>query len=698
MRVLSRGRLFLLVLGLLLAPAVFALGIQDTDSSDSSGGEGSADSSAQEAGRISDPPITLVALYTNGVGYFEHETFVDGDASILLTVPTEQVSDILKSLVVQDFGEGSVKAVTYPSREPLARALAELSVDLSRNASWRELMAQLRGAEVRITADRRVDGRIVGVETKPGTQDVPESAYLTLMTSEGLTRVDLAAVRALAFQDPVLEADVRRALRLLDGGRNQETSTVSVNLSGETRRRVRIGYTREAPIWKSSYRLVLRGAQTAVLQGWGIVENPSRQTWESAQVSLLSGSPVAFSMALSEPIYVPRPTVEVPRAVAAAPQEYDKAIAAAPSRSRRSTERAAPVPETAFELSAEDEFRDDEPRDFAGGVDAGATGSQVGALFRYDVAGPVTLGPQRAAMLPIVVAELPIRQVTVFDASVDAVHPYRGVEVENTAAVHLSSGPVTVVQGGTFLGDALIPAIDPGSKQLLSYAVDLETEVSREMRRKPEEITALKAVDGVLTIRRTLRRETRYRIAYRGEEDRSLLIEHPRSAEWELVDPPSSVEETRGSYRIAQRLEAPERELFQSRLTVTEERPITESVQLLPASITTIGAYLEGATLSPALHRALTRLSELKRELESLEARRREIEADVDDIYRDQQRIRENMERLDRDGTLYRRYVDTMSRQEDKLESLAGQRESIISDIEAQRRRIAEFLRDLEIE
>ena len=697
MRFPAHGRLLLLIVGLLLAPTVFALGIQGTESSDSTGTDGSAESVAEE-GRISNPPVTLVALYTNGVGYFEHETFVDGDASIMLTVPTEQVSDMLKSLVVQDLGGGTVESVTYASREPLARALADLSVDLSRNTSWQDLMAQLRGAEVQVTADRRVDGRIVGVETKPGTQEVPQSAYLTLMTADGLTRVDLASVRTLSFRDPALESDVRQALSLLDSGRNQETTTVSVNLSGEARRRVRVGYTREAPIWKTSYRLVLQDGDRAVLQGWGIVENPSRQGWESAQVSLLSGSPVAFSMALSEPIYLRRPTVEVPRAVAAAPQEYEKSIAPAPSRSRPSAGRAAPAPEAAFELSAADEFMREEPRDFAGSVEAGATGGQVGALFRYDVAEPVTLAPQSAAMLPIVVADVPIREVTLYDASVNAVYPYRGVEMENTSAVHLSSGPVTVVQAGTFLGDALIPAIDPGSKQLLSYAVDLETEVSREMRRQPERITALKAVDGVLTIRRTLRRETHYRIAFRGSEDRTLLIEHPRSAEWRLLDPPSAVEETRSSYRIAHRLEAPEGEASQTQVVLAEERPLTESVHLLPASISTIGVYLEGATLSPALRRALTRLSELKRELESLESKRRQIDNEVDAIYRSQQRIRENMARLDRDSTLYRRYVDTMSEQEDRLETLSIQRQSVVAEIEAQRQRIADFVGELNIE
>src|SRR5688572_33454815 len=46
--------------------------------------------------------LKRVMLSSGGVGYFEYEASVEGDASLKLTVGLEQVDDVLKSLVVYD--------------------------------------------------------------------------------------------------------------------------------------------------------------------------------------------------------------------------------------------------------------------------------------------------------------------------------------------------------------------------------------------------------------------------------------------------------------------------------------------------------------------------------------------------------------------------------------------------------------------
>lgn len=46
-------------------------------------------------------PITRVVLFSSGVGYFEHNGPVEGDASCRLMFKTEQINDVLKSMVVK---------------------------------------------------------------------------------------------------------------------------------------------------------------------------------------------------------------------------------------------------------------------------------------------------------------------------------------------------------------------------------------------------------------------------------------------------------------------------------------------------------------------------------------------------------------------------------------------------------------------
>ena len=50
-------------------------------------------------------PITRVVLYKHGVGYFEREGGVEGDASLALTFKQSEVSDVLKSLTVLDLDD-----------------------------------------------------------------------------------------------------------------------------------------------------------------------------------------------------------------------------------------------------------------------------------------------------------------------------------------------------------------------------------------------------------------------------------------------------------------------------------------------------------------------------------------------------------------------------------------------------------------
>ncbi|NBC30491.1 MAG: hypothetical protein GVY29_10955 [Spirochaetes bacterium] len=675
MYVSLRSKLSSLMICLLLAPVAFAIGVPEEDPT------------------IHNPPVTRVALYTSGIGYFEHSASVTGAATVQLTVPEDEVSDLLKSLVVQD-PKGTVEAVTYDSREPLSRALAQLSVDVSRNASWRELFAQLRGAAVTVRADRELSGRITGVEAKPGAGEAPPSTYMSIMTDAGLTRVDTAAIRSVSFDDPALEADFRQGLALLDDGRNQETATIRIRLSGSGSRTVNLGYTREAPIWKTSYRLVLNGNDTATLLGWGVVENPSRQAWESARVSLLSGSPIAFSMDLANPIYVRRPEVEVPRSLSVAPQSYQKSA----ELPRAARSRAAPAPAAEFEMLADDMASGAATPDFTSSVEAGATGSAVGALFRYEISDPVTLPAQGAAMLPILVETLPVRDIAVFDPAVQSRHPLRGGELENSTTLHISSGPVTVLEAGSFVGDSLLPSVDPGSTQILTYAVDLETEVSRNSTELPARLTALKATDGVLTIRRTLRRTTRYRITYRGDSPRDLIIEHPKRAEWLLLQPADAVTQTATAYRIERALEVPDGESRLVEVEVREERPVSESVQLLPAAVSSVAFYLEEASLSPELRAALIALRDLKKRLQELQTELQQAESEISAIYRGQERIRQNMEQLDRDSDLYRRYVDTLGQQEDRLAELSAERNKLEDQIQRQRERISDFLANLDVE
>src|SRR5688572_3026383 len=81
-----------------------------------------------------DLALKRVMLSSGGLGYFEYEATVDGDATLRLTVSLDQVDDVLKSLVVYD-DKGGVGGLSLPGREPLAQAFKDLPFDQDSLAS-----------------------------------------------------------------------------------------------------------------------------------------------------------------------------------------------------------------------------------------------------------------------------------------------------------------------------------------------------------------------------------------------------------------------------------------------------------------------------------------------------------------------------------------------------------------------------------
>src|SRR6266849_1386238 len=60
-----------------------------------------------------DLPISRVVLFNSGVGYFQRDGQVDGNAQIDLQFAAHNINDLLKSLVLQDQGGGQISTVNY---------------------------------------------------------------------------------------------------------------------------------------------------------------------------------------------------------------------------------------------------------------------------------------------------------------------------------------------------------------------------------------------------------------------------------------------------------------------------------------------------------------------------------------------------------------------------------------------------------
>ncbi len=206
--------------------------------------------------------LKRVMLSTGGVGYFEYEAQVEGDAVLKLEVRLDQVDDVLKSIVVYD-DTGAVGTISLPGRKPLAQVFRDLPFERKALTSPVRLLNALQGARVAAVGQRRLEGRIIRVEAE-NTQLGDGGATITrhrvsLLTAEGVQQFVLEEAESVRFVDDALQAQVERALAATAQHRVRDKRTLSIAVKGKGKRTVRVAYVAEAPLWKATYRLTLPG-------------------------------------------------------------------------------------------------------------------------------------------------------------------------------------------------------------------------------------------------------------------------------------------------------------------------------------------------------------------------------------------------------------------------------------------------------
>jgi hypothetical protein len=267
-------------------------------------------------------PIGQVVLFSSGVGYFQREGTVEGKARVDLSFPVQDINDLLKSMVIRDLDGGHVSTVSYDSNAPIERTLKSFAVNLTRNPSFAQILDQARGEKVEVvlqqtnaTQPGTLSGTLIGCEKQKqavGGKDTVEVELLNLWCADGMRSLKLPEVQRVRFLNPILDGEFKKALETLALSHDTQKKSVSINFVGEGKRDVRVSYVVENPIWKTSYRLVLdKKTHKPFLQGWAVVENPTDEDWKDVRMALVSGRPISFQMDLYQPLYVPRPVVEM---------------------------------------------------------------------------------------------------------------------------------------------------------------------------------------------------------------------------------------------------------------------------------------------------------------------------------------------------------------------------------------------------
>ena len=700
-------------------------------------------------------PVTKVSAFSSGVAYYEHSGAIQGDAVVLLKFKADQINDMLKSLVLLDAG-GDVTGVSYASQEPLARALKSFAIDLSGNPPLSAMLEQVRGAEVSLTAPDKITGKILSVEAR-NEQIMPANIVrqvwlLNILTDSGIRSIRLENITSVSLVDEKLTAELNKALQLLIQSRDTQLKPVQVNFTGKGERRVSIGYVAEAPIWKTSYRLVLgdepadepgkapaaRAPATASapadskfhMQGWAILENTSDFDWDKVDLTLISGRPISFVQDLYTPLYVPRPVVQPELYASLRPPDYIEGMDFSDKMDRRKAVRedlakkaesaekadraggpgapraaaaaapAKPGDALAGRALADMPAQEEEAKSaryraevLQRGVQSVAAAAQVGELFSYHIKTPVSLARRKSAMLPIINEPVRGRGVSIYNANVLARNPLRGMWLTNSTKLSLLAGPVTVYDEGTYGGDARIDNMGPGDKRLLSYAIDLDVTVDPSSS-SSQKITDIRIVRGVLHVTRRNEYSRTYAIKNKDDRKRQLIIEHPRNNALKLVQPAEPGEKTPELYRFETEVPAEKTAEFK----VVEEQMISQTVAILPADVGALQFYVTSGEVPGKVKDALAEAVKRKNEMVAADREAADLQQQIDRLRQEQAQVRANMQVLDKNSVSFQTFEKKLMEQEKQIEALQAKREEAIKRAKDLREKLEDYLNKLNVE
>jgi hypothetical protein len=689
------------------------------------------------APKASELPITRVALYKNGVGFFEHAGRVSGDQAVTIDFTSAQLNDVLQSLTAIDLNGGRISGAGYNSTTPLEQQLKTLPLALDADPSDVDFYNAIRGARVQVSGPGvSITGRLLSIDLRQPNAPSPNPAnaqptaslrFITVISEAGQTRtVELTPATSVTLLDTSLHTDVTRYLELLASTRNQGLRHLTLLDRGQGNRDLRVSYISEVPVWKSTYRILFTDgkspAATATVQGWSVVDNTTGSDWTNVHLDLIAGAPQSFIQPLSIPYYARRPEVPLPAEAQLAPQTHDSGemitadkVESLPLAGRSMGMAGMPPKQLLYG------FTGGSANGVLGGVPGGAgigpgaggnmgggtmrIGSGVAAdydqlaqaslapatttaafddFFEYTLTDPITIRKNESALVPILQTKLPIERVTLWSPSEP--FPLRALWVTNSSTLTLDRGSFSIVENGSFGGEGLLDAIHPGEKRLLSYAADQAVHIDNQQGAGQHHLRSIVIAKGILTEHYRDVVERDYGIRNAAPEARTVVIEHPRTNGYQLhADTTAKPDETLpNAYRF--RVQVPAGATVH--LKVAESHAYPRSIQVgnindqqIKVLIAEMGAQ---AGDEPALLKQLQPILDAQRAVADLNAKKNALNAQLNNLRGEEERQRANIVALkDADKLAQKRFVDELGRIEDQILDLQKQQTALDAQIVA---------------
>jgi len=330
-------------------------------------------------------------------------------------------------------------------------------------------------------------------------------------------------------------------------------------------------------------------------------------------------------------------------------------------------------------------------------AEAAARAQELGDLFEYKLKEPMTIPKNRSALVPIVQSPITVEKVSIWNDQSGLPRPQRALLLTNSSGMTLDGGTFSVIEEETFSGEGLFDAIRPDEKRLIGYATDLALNVSSNLGSDRQQVSRVRVSRGIMIQENEIRERKTYTVRNSDTTPRVVVIEHPARAGYELRSEPRPYESTGAWMRF--RLSVASKQT--GSLVVEEARKVEASYALSNLTGEQVSSFVSQRSIDKTLEDALRRILAQKSVVAELDNQKATNDGEMEKIFDDQQRLRENLKALKgtaEEKSLVQRYIQQLNQQETRLEALRKEIQNIEGRRDGAQTQLDQMIHDLSFE
>jgi len=661
--------------------------------------------------------VKKVIIFKHGVSYYILEGIIKSSSTFELEFKINEMNDVLKSLFVLDTSEkGYISSISYDAALETSQLLKSIMLNIPDNNSFSSLLTQIKGADVNLTigGTKKIAGKIMGIEfVDKSTKDekITEKQLILLQDDDVITKHDFSEIKSVDILNDEIKKDLKFFLETVIAGKKKDAKKIIINCESggddDVERNIFVSYIREAPIWKTSYRLIMSKKQAmeqkCLLSGWSLIENTTNQDWDEIELSLVAGMPVSFIYEFYRPIFIQRPVIQPPRVLSARPTEIEEGLEMDKFDDYK-MEMAEPMEEREMRPRAKKALSAAR-RSGVAGIMAGAVGGgmsddgilkklksqtktqtkDIGELFEYNISNPVTIKRKQSALVPILTESIKAKRILLYNKNEHDRNPNACLEITNNTNLTLERGPSTIIYDDNLAGEAIIPFLNKGDTRLLNYAVEQAVVITHEEESENLSVHRVTFGSGYSYEYYYTNLMVTYKIKNKTDEEKELYLDHPKNYDYKFIEKPVDPEETPNYWRFKITLKPKDAINFK----LKEQRENYSSNYLWNYNKEDLQKrvvfYVKRKFIDPEMEKKLKDIAGYIQILNNLKAKEEKLNEERNLMTGEQVRLRENISVLGNDSqsiSLKERYIKKLNDQESRFEE-------IIKDLEILDKKIA---------